>query len=71
MTSLAFPTLSADDDDDDEPLVTAAILSPSVDDGDPTPSFSMDEDDPLVPAFSKMTSTAVISTPSLSQRRQR
>ena len=45
MTSLASPALSANNDDDDEPLVTAAIPSPSVDDGDPTPSFSMDDDD--------------------------
>ena len=67
MTSLAFPALSVDNDDN-EPLVTAAIPSPSVDNGDPTPSFSMDYDDLLVPSFSKVTRTAVISTPNLPQR---
>ena len=46
MTSLAFPALNADNDYN-EPLVTVAIPSPSVDDGDPTPNFSMDYDDPL------------------------
>ena len=70
MTSLASSALSADDDDN-EPLVTAAIPSPSLDDGDPTPIYSMEDDDPLVPAFSKVTRTAIISTPNLPQRRQR
>ena len=77
MTSTAsFLSLSVDDDDDDEPLVTAAIPNPSVDDG-AIPGFSMDDDsdpsapafpdddDPLYPAFSKATRTAVIPTSSL------
>ena len=66
MASSAFPALSVDNDNG-ELLVMA---TPSIDDGVPTPSFSMDDDDsgppattflnhddPLAPAFSKVMRT--------------
>ena len=46
MASSASPALSVDNDNG-EPLVTA---TPSILDGVPTPSFSMDDDDSGPPA---------------------